>query len=172
MKTTQKVNKKILSALRGLSYLGVGAVAWSNAMPSAGTSQGGKKTFLAREPWAQRYRVVALDPRTGQVCPAATGKVQDGYRPPLGIAHDSPSAAADPVCVEVFGSNAGTLNVLVGEDLPAGALLTVNDQGQAISLDALKVAGTYAVLGLSLQAGKSGQVIEFTPWPGALRSIS
>jgi len=79
---------------------------------------------------------------------------------PVGVVGDEASAAEMPVDVQCFGGGVGTKKVLLGGTVAFWDELS-SSNGTAIKLPT--AAGTYYPFGRALQAGVSGDTIEFAP---------
>jgi hypothetical protein len=78
---------------------------------------------------------------------------------PLGVCTDEAPASEELVNVALLGVANGTLRVVLGGTVAAGDMLQSNGDGTAIKL--LTTTGTFYNIGRALQAGVSGDVIEF-----------
>jgi hypothetical protein len=77
---------------------------------------------------------------------------------PLGVADDEAAAAEDDVNVQLLGQKEGTILMVAGAAITAGALLVGTASGKVITLPGS--TGTYYIIGRALDAaGADGDVI-------------
>jgi hypothetical protein len=88
---------------------------------------------------------------------------------PIGICTDEASAAELPVNVSLFGQT-GTLKCLLGGTVAAGDELAATTGGAVIKLPT--ATGTYYPFGRALQAGVSGDIIEFASYVPIARAVA
>lgn len=118
----------------------------------------GSITKLADAVIATRYLIVKTGSDAAHV--AITTAATDV---PMGIATDESDAAEDPLAVSVLGCGASTLKVTLGGTVAKDDLLVSDAAGKAVALST--TGGVYWSIGVALQAGASGDVIEFDPQP-------
>lgn len=89
---------------------------------------------------------------------------------PLGVIQISAAVGSeDSVVYAPFGSSAGQLRVELGGTVSFGDFLQTDANGKATAL--LGAAGTYYIIGRALQAGVSGDVINFDPCVATQRVV-
>jgi hypothetical protein len=116
----------------------------------------GNKSYLPDTAIANRFNLVIIGSSQYNVTPSSANTDI-----PLGICTDSPDATLLDVAVNVaiLGSANGTLKVVLGGTVAAGAMLQSNGDGTAITL--LTTTGTFYNIGRALMAGVAGDTIEF-----------
>lgn len=128
-----------------------------------GTHGSGNITKLTDAAITGRYKVVKKGSDDGHIAIVAAATDV-----PLGICSDEASAAELPVNVGVFGGSVGTKKVLLG------GTVAVNDELSSSNGTAIKLptaSGTYYPFGRALQAGVSGDTVEFAPVSPVARVI-
>lgn len=118
----------------------------------------GNVTKLAAAAIATRFLIMktGADAAHAVICTAATDQ-------PMGICTDEADAAEDPINVAILGAGASTLKVTLGGTVVKDDLLVADSAGKAVKLST--TAGAYWSIGVALQGGDSGDVIEFDPQP-------
>jgi hypothetical protein len=140
-----------------------GSIRMSNiAEGSHGT---GRTTKLTDAAVSGRFRVVKFGSDAAHVAVAIATDTA-----PIGICTDEASAAELPVNVSLFGQTGSTLKCLLGGTVAAGDELAATTGGAVIKLPT--ATGTYYPFGRALQAGVSGDVIEFASYVPIARAVA
>ena len=92
-----------------------------------------------------------------------------GSDTPIGVATDEAEAAGDAIAVSLLGSASSTLKVRTGANVSAGDFIVTNANGKAIPLPV--AAGSYYIVGRTLHAAISGELVEFDPCLPTLRVV-
>lgn len=101
-----------------------------------------------------RFRVVKFGSDAAHIAVAVATDTA-----PLGICPDEAPGAESPVNVKLFGQVTGTLRCLLAGTVAVGDQLAATTGGATIKLPV--APGTYYPYGRALQAGVSGDVVEF-----------
>jgi hypothetical protein len=125
----------------------------------------GRITKLTDAAISGRFRVVKFGSDAAHIAVAAAADAA-----PIGICTDEASAAELPVNVSLFGQTGSTLKCLLGGTVAAGDELAATAGGAVIKLPT--ATGTYYPFGRALQAGVSGDVIEFMSQPAIARAVA
>ena len=88
---------------------------------------------------------------------------------PLGVITDEAAAAEELVNVGLFGSSSETRRITLSGTVVVGDFLVTDSTGKGQKLPVS--TGTYYIVGRALQAGVSGDVIEFDPVTAVQRVV-
>lgn len=69
----------------------------------------------------------------------------------------------DPLNVQIFGANSGTMKVRVSQSVSMGDLIASDDNGFACVVTN-QVSDSTVILGLALGEASPGELVEFTPY--------
>jgi hypothetical protein len=125
-----------------------------------GVALEGQKSFLATAAHAARFLLVKKGADAYHIAVAGAG---DDV---IGISEDTPGAADDGTVVALFGAARGTRRVATKGVFNFDTLLVPDDTATGLARALPATAGTYRVIGRSLNLGatEAADVVEFVPF--------